>query len=98
MSLITDIRKKAAEYTEIAKIISNHTMPSNPEAWRIDNEPGRYATFLEAIANEIEMRYRQIEKLDCQGEWCGKSPSRHDDGLCGVCKIQKQLFVDKLEG
>jgi len=61
-----------------------------------DNEPGRYATFLEAIALEIESKYRQIEELDCQGEWCGKSPNKHDDGLCGVCKMQKELFVDKL--
>lgn len=98
MSLITDIHDKVEEYTTQAMLLSNHTSPRNPEAWRADTAAGRYATFLEAIENEIEMRYRQIEELDCQGEWCGKSPTRHDDGLCGVCKIQKQLFVDKLEG
>ena len=96
MSLITDIRGQAAKYELHAKLVSNHTTPANPEAWRGDNEPGRYCTFLEAIVNEIEMRYRQIEELDCQGEWCGKSPTRHDNGLCGVCKLQKELFVDKL--
>lgn len=96
MSLITDIRNKVEEYSTQAMLLSNLTSPSNPEAWRNDNEPGRYATFLEAIAIEIEMRYRQIAELDCQGEWCGKSPNRHDDGLCDVCKMQKELFVDKL--
>lgn len=95
MSLLTDIRDKVEEYSTQAMLLSYLT---DSEAWRSDTELGRYATFLEAIANEIEMRYRQIEELDCQGEWCGKSPTRHDDGLCGVCKIQKQLFVDKLEG
>lgn len=98
MSLITEIRQQVEKYTISARAVSNHTNPENPEAWRADNEYGRYATFLEGVANEVEMRYHQIEELDCQGEWCGKSPNRHDDGLCGVCKIQKQLFVDKLEG
>ena len=96
MSLLSDIGDKVEEYTAHAKMVSNGTSPANPESWRGDNEPGRYATFLEEISIEIESKYRQIEELDCQGEWCGKSPTRHDNGLCGVCKLQKELFVDKL--
>lgn len=98
MSLLTDIHKQIEDYTARAKLVSNHTTSNNPEAWRNDNEPGRWATFLEAIANEIKLREEQIADLDCQGEWCGKSPRKDDDGLCGVCKMQKEIFVDYLQG
>jgi len=97
MSLIKDLEGRIQQHTDFAKVVSNHTTPENPEAWRSDNDHGRRATFLEAVLLEVKIMRRGIEELDCQGEWCGKSPNRHDDGLCGVCKLQKQIFIEKLK-
>lgn len=98
MSLITDLQERIEEQTALAKVVSNHTNPSNPMLWRTDTGDGKEATFLEAVLLEIQQLYKKIGDLNCQGEWCGKSPNRHDDGLCGVCKMQKEMFIDKLEG
>lgn len=42
------------------------------------------------IANELK---DFIMSLECQGEWCGKSPNSFNnyDGRCDVCKKQEEL-------
>lgn len=39
----------------------------------------------------IEELEAGINLLDCEGEWCGKSPTKHDNGKCRVCKLQEQI-------
>lgn len=97
MSLIIDLQDRIDEQTGYAKLVSNHTTPQSPEAWRADSTYGREVTFLEAVLLEVQAIQNRIEELNCAGEWCGKSPTKHSDGLCGVCTLQKRIFVDKLK-
>ena len=41
---------------------------------------------------EIETLKAMIRELECYGEWCGKSPTDKDPGLCPACTAQKQLM------
>lgn len=48
----------------------------------------------EDCANKYAALLRKIEKLECDSEWCGKSPTGtpgkrgYDDGKCQICAIK----------
>ena len=60
--------------------------------------------WLDDLLEEAERINKAIEQLECEGDWCGKSPhgtpgtKNYDNGLCSVCKLQKNIFIRKLEG
>lgn len=53
-----------------------------------DPDDALYTTYLQARVETFEAA---ILDLECQGEWCGKSPSKHDNGLCNVCKLKDEI-------
>lgn len=103
-NIVTKIQEKIVEETEIAQLVSNHTRPEDPEAWRRDNNAGRRVQWLEDLLATAERINKSIEELDCEGDWCGKSPHGtygtrgYSDGLCSVCRLHKNIFVNKLAG
>lgn len=43
---------------------------------------------------ENERLRAALEKLECDAEWCGKSPFGRDPGLCQVCVAREALKDD----
>ena len=50
-------------------------------------EIAKHIDDLEAKVKELEA---VIAECGCQGEWCGKSPTPRDSGLCAVCEYEKK--------
>ena len=40
---------------------------------------------------EIETLKAMIRELECYGEWCGKSPTEKDPGLCPACTAKEAI-------
>jgi hypothetical protein len=47
-------------------------------------------------ADEIERLQAVVDSLECESDWCGKSPHGtpgkrgYDDGKCQICKAQRR--------
>jgi len=43
--------------------------------------------------SDLEEIQEWVMALDCEGDWCGKSPNKFNnyDGRCEVCKKQEEI-------
>ena len=48
---------------------------------------GELVGTMHAAADKIEALEALIAGLECDADWCGKSP-RYNDGKCQICKAQ----------
>jgi len=47
---------------------------------------------VDTLLTHIKKLETILNKMDCEGEWCGKSPTKNDNGLCAICKYRTQLW------
>ena len=44
---------------------------------------------IEALQQQVDELHGAIAELECEVEWCGKSPNAGDRGLCSICLIKE---------
>lgn len=73
--------------------MSSDWCPENDGAWRSEQaeiEMLRKEALIQPYLDKLEGIHLELECVDCE-EWCGKSPTKNDDGRCHVCKIKEIL-------
>jgi len=45
------------------------------------------------LKRQLGEAQKELMSRDCYGEWCGKSPSKNDDGLCGACEWKRNAAI-----
>ena len=54
------------------------------------NEYEQLLKHIKILASRISLAHAILANIDCE-EWCGKSPTKHDDGKCHICRTRKAL-------
>lgn len=74
--------------TILLEMVENLDLKLECTEWHLANEAVLHcntSTTLDRISMIVE------EESMCT-EWCGKSPTKDDDGKCGWCKLQAELW------
>jgi len=45
---------------------------------------------VDTLLNHIKKLEKVLNYIECAGEWCGKSPSKHHNGLCAICNYRRK--------